>query len=229
MYMSLPGSREYWYAGRILQTVWQGMAARGIIFLIDRKNTHPMKKTILIMLSATAITLFAACGNSEKHEDSKEVAKEQNETKFDDTNIEDDTKFAVSAADGSMLEVELGKLAQTNGSAPQVKDLGKMMVDDHSKAGDELKALAQQKNISLPAAMSEDKREKYDDLAAKKGKDFDQAYTDFMVSEHKDVIDAFQKEADKGNDADIKAWAAGKVAALQHHLEMAQAAKDAVK
>jgi len=188
-----------------------------------------MKKTILVMLSATAITLFAACNNSETHEDSKEVAKEQNDTKFDDTKIEDDTKFAVSAADGGMLEVELGKLAQTNGSAPQVKDLGKMMVDDHSKANEELKAMAQQKNISLPAMMSEDKQKKYDDMAAKKGKDFDQAYADFMVSDHKDVIDAFQKEADKGADADIKAWAAGKLPALQHHLEMSQTAKDAVK
>ena len=188
-----------------------------------------MKKTILAMLSATAITIFASCGNTEQHEDSKEVAKEQNDTKFDDTNIEDDTKFAVSAADGGMLEVELGKLAQANGMAPQVKDLGKMMVDDHSKANEELKAMAQQKNISLPAAMSEDKQKKYDDFASKKGKDFDKAYTSFMVSDHKDVIDAFQKEADKGNDADIKAWAAGKIAALQHHLQMSQTAEDAVK
>ena len=192
------------------------------------KKHLSMKKTIITMMSAAFITVFAACGNSDHPEDSKEAAKEQNDTKFDDTKIEDDTKFAVAAADGGMLEVELGKLAQTNGASPQVKDLGKMMVDDHSKSNEELKALAQQKNISLPAVMSDDMRKKYDDLAAKKGADFDKAYTDFMVGDHKDDIDDFQHEAEKGADADIKAWAAGKVPVLQHHLEMSQAAKDAV-
>lgn len=153
-----------------------------------------MKKTIITLMSATVLTLFAACGNSDHPEDSKELAKEQNDTKFDDTKIEDDTKFAVAAADGGMLEVELGKLAQVNGVSAQVKDLGRMMVDEHSKANDELKALAQQKNISLPAVMSDDKRKKYDDFATKKGADFDKAYTGFMVSEHKDVIEDFQHE-----------------------------------
>ena len=187
-----------------------------------------MKKTIIALMSATVMTLFAACGDSAHNEDSKEVAKEQNDTKFDDTKIEDDTKFAVAAADGGMLEVDLGKLAQTNGASAQIKDLGRMMVDDHGKANEELKAMAQQKNISLPVALSDDSKKKYDDMAAKKGADFDKAYADMMVSDHKEDIDDFQHEADKGADADIKAWAAGKLPTLQHHLEMSQAAKDAV-
>jgi putative membrane protein len=189
-----------------------------------------IKTTISTLAAATLLAMFTACGNSGSNTaDSEEVAKEQNDAKFDDSNMEDDTRFAVDAADGGMMEVELGKLAQTNASLPQVKDFGKMMVDDHSKANDELKALAQQKNISLPSALSEDKRKKYDDLAAMKGRDFDKAYTDFMVSDHKEDIEAFKKEAEKGADADIKAWAGGKVPVLEHHLEMAQAAKDAVK
>jgi putative membrane protein len=189
-----------------------------------------MKTTITTLLAATVLAMFTACGNSENNTaDSKEVAKDQNDAKFDDTKMEDDTKFAVAAADGGMMEVELGKLAQTNASLQQVKDFGKMMVEDHSKANDELKALAQQKNISLPSALSDDKQKKYDDLAAMKGRDFDKAYTDFMVSDHKDDIEEFKDEAEKGADADIKNWAGGKVPVLEHHLEMAQAAKDAVK
>ncbi|WP_310589728.1 DUF4142 domain-containing protein [Dyadobacter psychrotolerans] len=205
----------------------------GMLFYPSRALYHKkisliMKRITLSALLIASMMTFSAC-NSEKKEDSKEVAEEQNEEKFEDTKVEDDTEFAVAAADGGMIEVKLGELAQTNGSSSAVKDFGKMMVKDHSKAGDELKALAQQKNITLPATLSDDKQKKYDDLAKKKGKEFDQAYASFMVDDHKEDIDEFQEAAKDGKDADIKSWAAGKVPTLQHHLEMAQAMKDAVK
>lgn len=189
-----------------------------------------MKK---IMLNATvfAAALFLATSCSDRkaeNEDSKEVAEEQNDAKFDDSNIEKDTEFAVNAADAGMLEVKLGELAQQKGTAPEVKSLGKMMVDDHSKANEELKALAQTKNITLPTSLSEKCQKKYDDIAAKSGKDFDDAFTDHMVKDHKDDIDAFKKEADKGEDPDLKQWAAGKVPTLEHHLDMAKTAEKAV-
>ncbi|MDF2455220.1 MAG: outer membrane protein [Cytophagaceae bacterium] len=57
--------------------------------------------------------------------DSKEMAKDQNDEKFDDSDIKKDAKFAVNAADGGMLEVEAGKLAQTKGTSKIVKDFGK--------------------------------------------------------------------------------------------------------
>jgi putative membrane protein len=184
------------------------------------------KNTWSILLIAILLTSFS-CGT--KKDDSKEVAEEQNEEKFDDSSIEKDTEFAVAAADGGMLEVQLGQLAQTNASSPQVKEFGKTMSDEHSKANEELKALAAQKNITLPSALSEKKRKKYDDLAEKKGEEFDKDYIDFMVEDHKDDIDKFEKEADKGDDADLKTWASGKLSTLRHHLQMAQEAQEALK
>lgn len=188
-----------------------------------------MKKLCTLFIMATFSVAFISCGNQNKQEDSTEVAEEQNEQKFEDSNLEKDTDFAVKAADGGMLEVQLGKLAATNGSSAEVKKFAQMMVDDHTKANDELKALALQKNITLPTALSDKHQKKYTDLSEKTGKDFDKDYIDFMVSDHKDVIDLFEKQAEDGNDADIKAWAAGKVPTLRHHLEMAQSAEDVVK
>lgn len=183
------------------------------------------------MLSALLAAGLAACGNKNtaETEDTKEAAEEQNEQKFDDTKVEGDTEFAVAAADGGMLEVQLGQLAQANGSSAEVKTFAKMMVDDHSKANDELKAAAAQKNITLPASLGEKNQKKYDDLAGKTGEDFDKAYIDFMVDDHQEDIDAFKKQAENGNDADLKAWAAGKVPTLQHHLDAAKTAQDALK
>jgi putative membrane protein len=184
-----------------------------------------MKKTCIYLLLAGTITL-SACGNEN---DSKEIAKDENKEKFDSTSIEDDTKFAVAAADGGMMEVELGKLALTNASSAKVKEFAQMMVDDHGKANEELKALAQTKNISIPAVLSNKKQDKYNDLAKKKGVDFDKAYTSFMVDDHKEDIDAFRKEAEKGKDPELKNFASSKLPILEHHLMMAQAADSTVR
>lgn len=161
--------------------------------------------------------------------DSKDMAKNQNDEKFKDSPIKDDARFAVAAADGGMLEVELGKLAQTNGSSQIVKDFGKHIVEDHSKANEELKAIALSKSITLPDALSEKYLKKVDDLTKKTGEEFDKDYIDLMVSDHKDDIKAFEKEAEKGNDPEIKAFASSKLPTLKHHLQMAEDAKAALK
>ncbi len=185
-----------------------------------------MKKLMIPILIAAAFTI-SSCGNNDN--DSKKEAVADNKEKFDSTDIQDDTKFAVAAADGGMMEVQLGKLALTNGSSKKVKQFAQMMIDDHGKAGDELKTLAAGKNITLPATLSNKNQDSYNDLAKKKGAAFDKAYTSFMVSDHKDDIGDFQKEADKGKDSTIKDWAAGKLPLLQHHLMMAQEADSLVR
>jgi putative membrane protein len=67
------------------------------------------------------------------------------------------------------------------------------------------------------------------DLQEKSAKDFDKDYIDFMVNDHEDDIDAFEKQAENGKDAELKSWAAGKVTTLKHHLEMAKATQEIVK
>ncbi len=180
-----------------------------------------------LMLMAGAL-MFAACGQKDKTEDAREVAEEQNEAKFEDTEIENDAEWAVAVADMSMLEVEASKLALERATTPAVKQFARNMVDAHGKANQELKGLASQKNISLPATLSDKSQKKLNDLREKSGRDFEDAYTDCMVKDHKKAVDKFKKEAEKGEDADLKAWAAGKVATLEHHLEMAKAAEKTV-
>jgi putative membrane protein len=186
-----------------------------------------MKKSIIATLFIAGSLSLSSCANHEN--DSKEAAEEQNDKKFEDSKMEDDTKFAVNAASGGLMEVQLGQMAVNNGTSPEVKQFGQSMVDEHSKANQELIALAQQKNITLPTAPDEDKQKKIDELSKKSGTDFDKAYIDLMVDDHKEDIDEFQEEANNGKDVDLKGWAAGKVPVLQHHLEMAKAAQDALK
>lgn len=185
------------------------------------------RNSFWIVLFAASLT-FVACQQKNNSEDAKDVAEDQNEAKFEDTEIEDDTQWAVAVADMGMMEVEASRLAVERATTPAVKQFAQLMIDDHSKANEELKGLAAQKNISLPAVLSDKSQKKYNDLMEKTGKDFEDAYTDCMVKDHKEAVDKFKKQADKGEDADLKSWAAGKVATLEHHLEMAKATEKTV-
>jgi putative membrane protein len=188
-----------------------------------------MKKNIL-SLALLATGMFMACNSgSTNTPDATVVAKDSNSVKFDTTDIKGDTKFAVAAADGGMLEIETSKLALSKTGNPQIKDLAQMMIDDHTKAADKLKALAAAKNITLPATLSDDSQKKYDKLTGKTGIDFDKAYADQMVSDHKDVIDAFKKESDNGNDSDLKTFATATLPTLEQHLAMSDSAKADLK
>jgi len=196
-----------------------------------------MKKLFLPMIVIMGTTWLSSCGDgstdSKKQADSANTANIDTAKKRDTSetapvhmaDMKPDAAFAVAAADGGMLEVALGKLAEKKGVSPTIKKLGTQMVTDHSKANMELKALAAEKQIVLPDNMSEKCQKKVSDLTEKTGKDFDKAYADLMVSDHKDDIDEFKKESEKGNDAQVSAWAKNKVPVLEHHLMMAQDAQ----
>ncbi len=188
-------------------------------------------KKIVLPLIFFSLTFGMSCNNAQK-EDSTEVAEEKNEEKQDSTNtekLEDDQEFVVKAASGGLMEVELGKIAAQNAASAKVKEFGQRMVKDHSKANDELKALASAKNISIPATPGEDHQKHIDNLKAKKGAEFDKDYIDMMVDDHEEDIKDYEKAASDGKDAQIKAFAQSKVLILKQHLEMARSAKDAVK
>lgn len=184
-------------------------------------------KTKLIWVSALMMMWgFTACNSSDNKDTDNSAAADtavitEDLTSASDTQNED-TEFMNEAASGGMMEVELGQLAANKAVSADVKKFAQMMVDDHTKANGELKALAAQKGITLPAMLMEKHQKMVNDLTAKTGKEFDKEYMNMMVDDHKEDIDAFEKAAEKGNDADLKAFAAKTIPTLKHHLEMAE-------
>jgi putative membrane protein len=139
-----------------------------------------------------------------------------------------DQKFVMDAAKGGMAEVELGKLAQDKASNDQVKNFGKRMVDDHSKANDELQTLAKNKNITLPSDLDAKDKATKDRLSKLSGPAFDRAYMAAMLQDHKKDVSEFKKESSSGHDPDVKAFAAKTLPTLEEHLKLAQDAEKAV-
>ena len=140
-----------------------------------------------------------------------------------------DSDFIKEAAQGGMMEVQLGKAAQDKASNEKVKEFGKRMEQDHSKANDELKKIASDKGVQLSSDLDKKHKSKMDKLTKLSGAEFDRQYMRDMVSDHKDDIKKFQNEADKGKDADLKKFASQTLPTLKEHLQLAESAADAVK
>ena len=139
-----------------------------------------------------------------------------------------DEKFVMEAAKGGMAEVELGKLAVEKASAPEVKNFGQRMVDDHGKASDELKSLAEKKSIHVAAEIDAKDKALRDRLTKLSGEAFDRAYMTAMLDDHRKDVNAFRIEGRAGKDPDVKAWASKTLPTLQEHLKMAQDANRTV-
>src|SRR5262245_2253451 len=134
-----------------------------------------------------------------------------------------DLEFILEAAQGGMAEVELGKVAAQQGGNEEVKKFGQQMVSDHGKGGDELKALAQQRGITLPSDLDSKDKALVTRLSKLHGASFDRTYMRNMVSDHKQDVAAFKREAASGKDPEVKAWATKMLPTLEEHLKEAQA------
>jgi putative membrane protein len=201
-----------------------------------------MRKIMLSGCLIAALCFASGCGSEQRNTDAVESAEESNENKaeakeeaaedkadaVDADKTKADAEFAVKAADGGMLEVQLAQLAEKKATSQEVKKFAKQMMTDHMKANDELQSLASQKNITLPADMSDDCKKDVDRLSKLSGAEFDKEYMKFMVDDHEDDVDEFKKASNDANDADIKAFAAKVLPVLENHLDMAKKTKETV-
>ena len=141
----------------------------------------------------------------------------------------DDRKFVDEAAGGGMAEVRFSQLAVEKSTNPAVKEFAQSMVADHTKANDELKALATAKSVPVPGELPKVAQRKYDDLSKVASAKFDKEYMATMLDDHKKTVRLFEKEAKSGDDAELKAWADKTLPTLKHHLEMVQTLEKDVK
>jgi len=134
----------------------------------------------------------------------------------------DSRKFVSDAAEGGMMEVELGRLAMQKAGSDAVRNFGMQMVQDHTKANTELKAVATRKNITVPSEVSSSQKSTIEKLSKLSGAEFDKEYMSNMVKDHEADVKEFQTQANKGNDPEVKAFAAKTLPTLQKHLQMAR-------
>ena len=161
-----------------------------------------MKRTG-VLISATAALLFGFAG----------LAQAADKVSAND--------FAEEASAKGIAEIETSKLALEKGSHAEVKKFAQTMIDDHTRANDELKALAEKKNLQVSDDAELMNKAKAMILQVRDGENFDKAYANNQVVAHEQAIELYQKAA-ASDDAEVSAWAKKTLPKLEHHLEMAK-------
>src|SRR5690242_10004580 len=181
----------------------------------------------LVFGAGPAFAQYGSTGQSGRHPAST-TNQGNSQTTTSNTKGSGDETFAKKAAEGGMAEVKLGQLAEERGSNPAVKNFGRRMVQDHSKANNELKEATSKENIELPSELDKSDQATYDRLSKLSGDAFDRAYARDMVKGHSKDVSEFQKEAKNGRDESIKNFAAQTLPTLQNHLDQARQMQQAV-
>jgi putative membrane protein len=172
--------------------------------LIDREDE--MKRGCLVWI-ALAAAVAVGCNRSSETTTNRGSESGAVGTSGADRNQVSarDKDFVRDAAIANMAEVELGRLATERGANPEVKKFGQMMIDDHTKAGDQLKSVASQHNIEVPNQLDDKHNKLRDKLSKLQGADFDREYMDAMVDGHEDVAGKLESRVDK---AKLEEWRA---------------------
>jgi putative membrane protein len=140
-----------------------------------------------------------------------------------------DPEFVKKAAQSGLAEVELGQLATQKATNPEVKQFAQRMVDDHTKANEQLKQVAQQEQIKVPDTVDAKDKAKKDKLEKLSGAKFDRAYMADMVKDHKKDVSDFRSESKNAKSPAVKNFAAQTLPTLEDHLKQAQQVESTIK
>lgn len=133
-----------------------------------------------------------------------------------------DRTFTMKAAEGGMMEVELGRVASQKASNSDVKAFAQRMVTDHTKANQKLMAIASANQLTPPASLPSDKRAEMDKLNRLSGAEFDRMYMSHMLKDHQKTIADFEKQASDGSNPSLQSFARETLPTLREHYQLAQ-------
>lgn len=133
-------------------------------------------------------------------------------------------EFVKKATTAGMFEIQSSQLAEQKSQDPKVQDFAKMMITDHTKANDELKSKVQGMNgVEAPTTLDPKDQAQLDKLKSASGTKFLRQYRAAQIKGHREAVSLFKSYSEKGDNADLKAWAKTTLPTLEHHLKMARA------
>ncbi len=136
----------------------------------------------------------------------------------------DKTMFVTMAASSNMLEIQSSQMALERAKSEDVKAFANQMIQDHTKATEEMTALLQKKGMTPPATMEAKHQQLLQGLADDKS-NFDKAYAELQRAAHEEAVGLFSAYAGSPDDSDLGAFAQKTLPTLQVHLEHANALK----
>lgn len=134
-----------------------------------------------------------------------------------------DHMFLTKAAQGGMMALHLAQMAQQKAAGEEVKEYARKLEQDHKKANEELKKIAEERGVSLPSEMPAGLHDKeMQRLSGLSGEEFDRAFMKMQVQHDKKDVKEFQKHVDRSMDSAVKEFASAQIPVLQEHLRQAE-------
>ena len=191
-----------------------------------------MKKSIVMknifIASATAL-IFSACAGDKEKKESKEVAEETNDKKFESNNAEKDAQFLVDATSGSYNEVKIAEVAIAKSANAEVKKLAEQLKTDHSALITQLNGVAAAKNVTVATSPTEDATEDAKKLTDTKDGNFDKEWLEKVEDLHEKSVKKYEDASNNASDSTIKNWAASTLVKIKSHLDMINRMQDKMK
>jgi len=133
-----------------------------------------------------------------------------------------DKKFMTLAADINMTEAHLGEMAQQHASQGGVKDFGQTLATDHETAYGRLLGVAERVHEQIPRGIDVRNDRDVQQLSRLKGMTFDHRFLQDEIRDHKKTLIEFKREADHGENVDIKNYAKDQIKTIEQHLHRAE-------
>jgi putative membrane protein len=130
------------------------------------------------------------------------------------------TNFLILAAADSLLEIQLGLIAQTNSSNPAVQQFGQTLVSDHTKSLQDARNLAGSLGITLRTLDPQNQAilQRFESLS---GNEFDRVFARYTIQGHIQDVGRFELAAARAWNWDVRSYAANNLPVLLRHLQMA--------
>jgi putative membrane protein len=135
---------------------------------------------------------------------------------------EQDQQFAQEAASSNQAELQLATLAEQKAQSEEVKEYASMLVEDHTRVGEELEQLASDEGITLDSEIPPEAQQAHEKLSGMSGSEFDRAFIEQMVTDHEKAVALYEKQAAEGQNEALKQFASTNVDGLRTHLDRAR-------
>jgi putative membrane protein len=178
-------------------------------------------RTIFAALLAVMIATLVGCAR-EYGEEYGQQAENPRATEPAASSMESQ-RFVEEANAAAQVEVSRGEIAEAKAQSQEVKDFGRMMVDDHSRTGEELEEVAESLGISVPDQLPAAEQQAMEDLSELSGEDFDREYLSEIVDAHRQAVELFRRASTQIDLApELQRFASDKLPKLEEHLRRAQ-------
>ena len=133
-----------------------------------------------------------------------------------------DGAFVQKAAEGSMAELELSRLASEQAQSADVRAFAQRMVQDHTQNASELEIIAAHENIALPETLSDEHTQLRSELARERGRRFDNTYMNAMLTDHQTLAKLLRSSEAAVSTDELRTYIRKTLPVVEHHLRMAE-------